>query len=201
MFETASLFVAVGIVARGAGRGARGAGRATARLERLALRARVVRHDDEDRVLGGQRCALGLVIAALGLGLSEVLQSETPDGVASVLIGVILTAVAAMVGLQARSLLLGAAAHPDVRAKIREIVEEFDEVDTVVRLLTMQLGARSVLVTGELQLREDLSLGESEYVLRSIDAAIAGELPEVRSTFWELHRRPLDTPVATRLLE
>ena len=106
-----------------------------------------------------------------------------------------------MIGLQAHSLLLGAAAHPDVRAKIRAVVAEFNEVDTIVQLLTMQLGTRSVLVTGELQLHHDLSLGESEYVIRSIDAAIVRKVPEVSSTFRELHRRPMGIPVATRILE
>jgi cation diffusion facilitator family transporter len=192
VFEGASLMIAGRVVRRGARR--RGWSSWRYLRESSDMTTKTVFWEDS-------AATLGLIIAALGLGLSEVWESETPDGVASILIGVILTAVAMMIGLQARSLLLGASAHPDVRAKILTVVAEFDEVDTIVQLLTMQLGTRSVLVTGELQLHNDLSLGESEYVIRSIDAAIAREVPEVSSTFWELHRRPMDTPVATRILE
>jgi hypothetical protein len=68
----------------------------------------------------------------------------------------------------------------------------FDEVERIVRLLTMQLGSHSVLVTGQLQVRRGLTTREIEALMRRIDAAIAEELPEVRETFWELRSQVVD---------
>lgn len=65
-------------------------------------------------------------------------------------------------------------------------VREFPEVDRVVRILTMQLGSRSVLVSGELQLRRNLSLDQAEELLGRIDTRLAEGVPEVVDTFWEL---------------
>lgn len=115
---------------------------------------------------------LGLVIAALGLAIAELSQNETVDGVASVMIGVVLTAIALMVGTQARQLLLGAAVYPELREQIRQTAPAFGEVENVVRLLTMQMGTRSVLVTGELQLSRDPDIRQAEYLIEQIDASL-----------------------------
>lgn len=134
----------------------------------------------------------GLAIAAAGLALSEATGNEHWDGVASIGVGIVLAIVALILGLQARSLLLGAAAHPDTRREIHEAVTAFPEVEHVVRLLTMQLGTHSVLVTGELQVRRDLDVVKAEDLLRRIDAGLRERVPEVQETFWELRRHPED---------
>ncbi|TMC00371.1 MAG: cation diffusion facilitator family transporter [Chloroflexi bacterium] len=132
----------------------------------------------------------GLAVAALGLTMAEVTGSEAWDSAASIAIGCVLTAVALMLGVQSRHLLLGAAAGPEARQLLHETVSSFPEVDHIVRLLSMQLGSRSLLVTGELELRRGLTTDEIEDLIERIDARIAVELPEVVDTFWELRRRP-----------
>lgn len=57
-----------------------------------------------------------------------------------------------------------------------------------MRILTMQMGQHSVLVTGELQVREAMSIEEVEVLLRRIDKRIAETTPDVANTFWELRR-------------
>ncbi|MGD9933456.1 MAG: cation diffusion facilitator family transporter [Dehalococcoidia bacterium] len=130
----------------------------------------------------------GLVFAALGLGLSEITGNEAWDGIASVSIGVILAIVAVILGMQARRLLLGAAASPEVRAHLAETIAAFPEIERTVRVLTMQLGAHSVLVTGELQVRSDMTVDAIEALIVRLDEAVAARLPEVVDTFWELKR-------------
>lgn len=192
LFEGASLVVAGRVIRRGARR----RGWSMRRYLRRSpdMTTKTVFWEDS-------AAALGLVIAALGLGIAELSASETADGVASIIIGVLLTVVALMVGAQARGLLLGAAATPELRSVVRATVLEFEEVDTVVRLLTMQLGARSVLVNGELQLLRDLDVEEAEHLIREIDGALRRRAPEVTSTFWELRRQALDTSVGPRIFE
>lgn len=132
---------------------------------------------------------VGLALAATGLALSEVTGNEAWDGVASLCIGVVLALVALMLGMQSRNLLLGASANQETTAAIRGCLTTFAEVEAVPRLLTMQLGAHSVLVTGELQLRRDLDTTAIEDLIGRIDARIEAEVPEVSDTFWELRRR------------
>lgn len=129
----------------------------------------------------------GLFFAISGLALSEATGNESWDAVASLCIGVVLTAVAIMLGVGARNMLLGAAAHPETLAAIRRVVGAFPEIETVVRLLTMQIGSNSVLVTGELRVARDMTTAEIEDVIHRLDEQLGDEVPEVSSTFWELH--------------
>jgi cation diffusion facilitator family transporter len=131
----------------------------------------------------------GLALAAGGLALSEVSGNEAWDAVASISIGFVLAAVSVMLGLQSRRLLLGAAASDEVREALRKTVISFPEVDHVVRLLTMQLGAHSILVTGEIEVRRGLSTEQIEDLLVRIDEKVSAAVPEVSDTFWELRSR------------
>jgi len=131
----------------------------------------------------------GLLLAAGGLTLSELAHDEVWDGVASVSIGFVLAGVSIMLGMQARNLLLGAAASEEVREALHRAVTSFPEVTHVVRLLSMQLGSHSVLVTGELEVGRGLNTDQIEDLLARIDEKIAAEVPDVTDTFWELRRR------------
>jgi divalent metal cation (Fe/Co/Zn/Cd) transporter len=104
----------------------------------------------------------------------------------------VLAAAAFVLGMQARSLLLGAAAPEDTRAEIRRTVEAFPEVKRVVRLLTMQLGVHSILVTGELHVRRDLTTPQIEDLMSRIDGELGTTVPEVSDTFWELRHASED---------
>jgi cation diffusion facilitator family transporter len=138
---------------------------------------------------------VGLLLAAVGLGMSELSGSEHWDGGASILIGCVLVAAALILGMQARNLLLGAAAGADVRDEISRTVEAFPEVRRIVRLLTMQLGVHSILVTGELHVRRDLTTAQIEELMVRIDSSLATHVPEVSDTFWELRHAPNEDAV------
>lgn len=129
---------------------------------------------------------LGLQIAITGLTLSELTGTENWDAAASISIGFVLAGVAVMLGTQSRSLLLGAAASVETRDKLHEIVHSFPEVVDMPRMLSMQLGANSVLVTGELCVKRGMSTDEIEGLIARIDDRIGAELPEISDTFWEL---------------
>ena len=135
----------------------------------------------------------GLLLVAGGLALSEAAESEVWDGIASICIGFVLAAVSLMLGMQARRLLLGAAASEEVREALHRVVMSFPEVTHIVRLLSMQLGSHSVLVTGELELSRDFHTREIEDLIARIDEKIARDVPDVTDTFWELRRRPLSS--------
>ena len=131
---------------------------------------------------------IGLVLAAGGLGLSELTGNEDWDGIASLLIGVVLAVVAFLLGAQSRKLLLGSAASDETQQHIRETLASFPEVVHIVRVLTIQLGSHSVLVTGELNVKRDMNTDAIEDLLVRIDTELERRVPEVADTFWELKR-------------
>jgi cation diffusion facilitator family transporter len=177
-FESTSFFVAVRGVRAGAKRLGWGLWRYV--VEAPDVTIKTVFFEDSAAIIG-----LGFAIA--GLGLSELTGSEYWDAAASICIGTVLAGVSVMLGMQSRNLLLGAAASPETRAALHRLVDSFPEVMGVKRMLSMQVGPRSVLVTGELHVRPGLTTGEIEDLIARIDAQIGEEIPEVRETFWELH--------------
>lgn len=129
----------------------------------------------------------GVVIAAGGLALLQITGNAAYDGIASILIGILLIIVAIMLGRETRDLLLGASANQRTRSSIRSAITEFKEVEGVVDLLTMQMGLDSVLVTGEVHLRDGLSTDEIENVLERITMRIREDAPDVKNIFLEPH--------------
>ncbi len=88
---------------------------------------------------------VGLVIALVGIALAEALDLPALDGVASVLIGLMLAGVAALLAYETKGLLIGEAADPEVVAKVRRIVGVEHGVDRINEILTMHMGPRDVL--------------------------------------------------------
>jgi hypothetical protein len=105
------------------------------------------------------------VLAALGLYMSQSLGMPVFDGIASMAIGVVLIATAVMLGRESRGLLLGMAAPLRVRTRSRPRSPEFPEVRAVLALLTMQIGPESLLVTGEINVKDDMRTDEIEALL------------------------------------
>ena len=58
-----------------------------------------------------------------------------------------------------------------------------------MRLLSMQMGSHSILVTGELEVGRGLNTDQIEDLLARIDAKIGEDVTDVKETFWELRRR------------
>ncbi|MDQ3549570.1 MAG: cation diffusion facilitator family transporter [Chloroflexota bacterium] len=132
----------------------------------------------------------GVVLAALGLFLLQITGNPVFDGIASILIGIVLIAVAIMLGRETRDLLLGSAASKRTRLAIRGAIAEFPEVESVVALLTMQLGLDSVLVTGEINIADKLTTNEIEQLLYRVAIRIRQAAPEVMNIYLEPHPVP-----------
>ncbi len=128
---------------------------------------------------------VGVVIAVIGLALVQITGSVSYDAIASISIGVVLMAVAIMLGRETRALLLGASAEPRVDAAIRAELERHPEIEGIIELLTMQLGYNSVLVTGRVNVKDDLSASEVEAMLTRLDDSIKKAVPSVRNIYLE----------------
>ncbi|MEJ7763852.1 MAG: cation diffusion facilitator family transporter [Thermomicrobiales bacterium] len=132
----------------------------------------------------------GVLLAAIGLALLQITGNPVFDGIASILIGIVLIVVAVMLGRETRDLLLGSSASRRTRDAIRAAIAEFPEVVSVVDLLTMQLGLDSVLVTGEINIVDALTTNEIENLLRRVTDRIRAAAPEVHNVYLEPHSVP-----------
>ena len=89
----------------------------------------------------------GLAIAAGGVYTSHHFQMPMLDGVASILIGILLAGVAIVLIQQSRGLLVGEGVRPETAEAIRRMVREEALVRDVGPILSMYIGADEVLVT------------------------------------------------------
>jgi divalent metal cation (Fe/Co/Zn/Cd) transporter len=116
---------------------------------------------------------LGLVIAAVGLGAHELTGSSVPDAVGSILVGLLLAAVASYLIERNRAFLLGEEADPRIRsAVIRALLQE-SEVARVTYLRLEFVGPRTVSVIGDVDLTGDDSESHVAVRLRALEAKIA----------------------------
>ena len=102
-------------------------------------------------VLAEDSAALvGLAIAAVGIALSHWLQMPALDGAASVLFGILLAGVAALLAWQSRGLLIGEGIRPETARALRDIALAQPGVRDVGRVLSMYMGPDDALVTMDL---------------------------------------------------
>jgi len=127
----------------------------------------------------------GLAVAAVGLFLSERTGNARWDGVASLVIGIILCSVALFLALDSRKLLIGETADPATVRSIRKIVESDPATVRSGEPLTMHLGPRGVLVNLDVQFRRGLSAGELEKAVDRLESRIRRAHPEVERIFLE----------------
>lgn len=126
---------------------------------------------------------IGLLVAAAGLGLTEATGSPVYDGAAAVLIGVLLLAVAIVLGHANLSLLIGRSLPPRFLAAVRAELEAGEDVAAVQELLTLQLGPMSVLVAAKVDFRDEASGAAIERSCREAEARLRERYPVVRYVF------------------
>jgi len=99
---------------------------------------------------------LGLVIALSAIGLSSVTNDPRWDGVGTILIGLLLGAIATVLAREMKSLLLGESAGETDRSAIVEAITSTPGVASLVHLRTQHLGPDEILVGARVAF--DLSL-------------------------------------------
>lgn len=130
---------------------------------------------------------VGLLIAFAGLLLSQLTGNHAFDGIASISIGLVLVFVAYSLGRDSRALLLGEAVPPEDEKRLRAAITGFEEVNDIVRLLTMHLGPDSVLVNAEIHVADSMDTDQIEDLVSRITQEIGNQMPDVTQTFLELH--------------
>jgi cation diffusion facilitator family transporter len=128
---------------------------------------------------------LGLLVALVGVTLGHLLDNPYFDGAASIVIGLILAAVAVLLAYESRGLLLGESAEPETIAAIRALAEADPAVERVRRPLTMHFGPDQLLVALDVQFRPGLTATEVETAVDRLETNIRASDARVSHVFIE----------------
>lgn len=147
-------------------------------------------HDSKDPtnftvVLEDSTAIIGLVIAFLGVFLGHQFGFPYFDGIASILIGLLLGLVALFLGYETKSLLIGEALEKGKLEDIRKIVTSEPSVEKVLNALTIYVGPADVVLTLELQFVKNITSDELRSVIRRIEREAREKYPEIKKVFYE----------------
>ncbi|HEX7124667.1 MAG TPA: cation transporter [Thermodesulfobacteriota bacterium] len=176
LFELASWAVAVREI------------RHVAREERWGFLETVKRSKDPTikTVLYEDSVALtGVVVAAVGIWLSERTSEPRFDAAGSIVIGALLAIMAFVLAAQTRSLLLGEAASAEDRARIRRAIERTPGIERVVEVLTVHIAPEQVIVSGHVVMAPSLSGLDVARRIEAAETAVRAAVPEVSKIFLE----------------
>jgi cation diffusion facilitator family transporter len=127
----------------------------------------------------------GLAFALAGVGLAAVTGDPAWDAYGTLAIGVLLAVVAAVLGFEMYSLLVGEAASPAEQAAIREAILSTDGVAKLLALRTMHLGPDDLLVVGGLEIERAQTAADTAAVIDAAQARVREALPSARVIYLE----------------
>ena len=127
----------------------------------------------------------GLVVAFAGILAAQLLDLPVLDGVASVLIGLILALTAVLLAYECKGLLIGESASNRIVEGIRTTVAAAEGVARINEVLTMHLGPADVLVNVSVDFRDDIASQRIEATVSAIERDIKAAFPAVTRVFVE----------------
>ncbi len=137
---------------------------------------------------------IGLILAFIGVLCVDLLDMPVLDGVASIMIGLVLALTAMVLAYECKSLLIGEAALPETVEDIRRQARAHRGVERVNEVLTLHLGPDDILVTLSLDFESNQDAEDIEVAVADIERDIKRRHPEVRRIFveaqdWAAYRR------------
>jgi cation diffusion facilitator family transporter len=128
---------------------------------------------------------IGLLLAFAGVGLHQLTGSSFWDGLASLLIAILLSLVAYILGGTNKGLLIGRQADRRTVYQLRDALDERPEVEQVVDLLTMMIGTDQILLCARLDFDDALDAADLERACAAIDAEMRERFPDLQEIFVE----------------
>ena len=139
---------------------------------------------------------LGIVVAFLGVLLVDLTGILIFDGIASIIIGLILGGTAVWLAYETKGLLIGESANEMVIKGIREIILKYDGIENLNEVLTMHMGPEFVLVNVSIDFKDDIKAGDLEDMIARMDTEIKESFPTVKRIFVEAESRRIQNKCA-----
>ncbi len=132
---------------------------------------------------------LGLIVAFVGIWLSQLTGIIIFDGVASIIIGFILAFTAAWLAYETKGLLIGESANKEIVNGISELARSHEEIISVNETLTMHMGPDYILVNVSVDFSNSLNADLLEKSIDRLTGEIKQTFPRVKRVFIEAEKK------------
>ncbi len=123
---------------------------------------------------------LGLIVAFLGVFLGHQLNNPLFDGIASIIIGLILTAVSLMLARESRSLLMGESMSQETLERIVTMIEADPAVSAVLESPSMYMAPEEVFLILVIDFNDRLTIDDINRTIPTIRQTIRQQFPLVK---------------------
>jgi cation diffusion facilitator family transporter len=128
---------------------------------------------------------LGLIIAFLGVFLSHLLHEPALDGVASILIGLLLLVVAWLLLRETKSLLMGEVATPAMLEQLTALVRAESSVVNTAPPLSSYLSPHELLIVLRVEFEAKIPAAELTQTVARLHTSVKEAFPDVQHLFIE----------------
>ncbi len=125
----------------------------------------------------------GLVIAGIGVWASHAFADPRIDGVASIAIGLILGLVAVLLAREAKGLLIGERANPQVVETVRDIIAGHPAVTAVNHVRTIHTAPDAIFVAVSADFLDSVTMGEAETLIEQLEDRLRAAVPTLSSIY------------------
>ncbi|OIJ68426.1 cation transporter [Streptomyces mangrovisoli] len=134
-------------------------------------------------VMEDSAALVGLVLAALGLLGGQLTGSGVWDGVASILIGILLVCVAVVLGRSNTEFLVGRALPGPLRDALRRELVSIRHIEQVLELTTVVQGPGEILVAAKVDFQDDSTADQIEWACEEAESRLRAMIPAVRLVY------------------
>lgn len=127
----------------------------------------------------------GLIIAFAGVILSYYFNMPLLDGLASILIGIVLTVIAVLMIIESHHLLIGESAGREIVEETEKLIREDEDVHRVQTPLTMQLSPDEVLLALNLEFKKELTGAQVAGSIKRLEKNIKKKFPQIKQIYIE----------------
>ncbi|GAA2858039.1 transporter [Actinoplanes cyaneus] len=128
---------------------------------------------------------VGLVLALFGVSLTLITGDGVWDGIGTAAIGILLVAIAAVLAVETKSLLLGEGANPDTVAKIEQAVLAGAGIERIIHMKTLHLGPEELLVGLKIAVPKSETAAEVANHIDETESRIREAVPIARVIYIE----------------
>lgn len=128
----------------------------------------------------------GILIAAIGLGASQLTGDPRYDGAASVMIGLLLALVAIFLAREAKGLLIGEAADPELVDGLRRAATR-DGITGIGEIMTIHNAPMQIVAAMNVDFDNRLGAGDVERIVDEIETAVQAQFPMVTRVYIRPH--------------
>jgi len=136
----------------------------------------------------------GLTFALLGVGLTLITGNPLFDALGTLMIGLLLVAIALILGVETKSLLVGEGANRADYDQIVDAISRGPEVEKLIHIKTLYLGPDELMVAAKIALTADKSVRDAASDIDEIERRIRSAVPAARVIYLEpdVYRPALD---------